>query len=850
MKKLIVYLLSLLMLCSSVVGNLCIIHAEEEDTTGKIKFDRVFISVGGAYGVELSESTPESPAYLTSTGATLWHVYTQNGSGFDSGYDYRMEIDAYRKNNTSFYDEDTLVRHREVYIGQELIVDGGYEDYVGATMGVISRNSYAPGEYYVRVALIPCIRKTDEQGREYDEDVEGTTYYVDGKDNPELTMVVKGNYSNVLFENSVLGVSSQETLLYSNTIGDTLEIGDNIVISVPEYKDTDIRLVTYIYKSTGGTLGDIVAGPIENNLHTNAYGVIDEKVDTGSFDPSLFEEGERYSVYKEIYVGSERIGTLGGGAQNRYSFIMAGDIEIPEDEESTITFTIKKVDADTEELLPGATLKLLKGEGTSGEQIGDTWVSGENDPTFEIAPGTYTLVEEAAPDGYAKMDPYTFTLTEEDAYESLRNYGAYTVSGYPYDITIHLANNPDDPGKVGYCFNVEKHSPVDDPETLQSMNPIYKEYLGTEENLEKYVDNIAWVEDDFREKLIRALYIGYPKNATGLQEKYELSSNDAFRATQRAVWTLVDGEVYESTAFMSAKQFEYYTELIEVQSEEDEPVIPEDFTMYLYVANNQNYQNVLSWKEAPQVYELTVKNKKAELTDITVKKSWDDWNDDLGRRPEKVKVSLLCDDEVVAEEEITASEEWTRTFKNLEKGKTYTIKEDFVDYYITRVDDNNYELHNITRPWFPVTPDQDDVYGNLVIKKTVSNGAKPDKSYRFEVAMVYPNGFKFKETISLKGNEEILYDYVQEGTEITVKELDCDGYTVTVKADDKTIQNGESVIGKKNTTTYITFNNALKKDSPDTSDQAHIMMWMGILIGSIIVTGFTYMMNRRIKENE
>ncbi|MCR8968515.1 Cna B-type domain-containing protein [Facklamia sp. 7083-14-GEN3] len=76
---------------------------------------------------------------------------------------------------------------------------------------------------------------------------------------------------------------------------------------------------------------------------------------------------------------------------------------------------------------------------------------------------------------------------------------------------------------------------------------------------------------------------------------------------------------------------------------------------------------------------------------ITVKKVWDDTNNQDGLRPQEVTVRLMNGDTEVATEKLTEDKGWEHTFKDLpvnEVGKkiTYTVTEDKVNGYETKID--------------------------------------------------------------------------------------------------------------------------------------------------------------------
>ena len=82
---------------------------------------------------------------------------------------------------------------------------------------------------------------------------------------------------------------------------------------------------------------------------------------------------------------------------------------------------------------------------------------------------------------------------------------------------------------------------------------------------------------------------------------------------------------------------------------------------------------------------------------ISGTKTWNDANNQDGKRPDSITVNLLANGEKVASKEVTAADNWSYTFDNLpvyEEGKvgqrlTYTISEESVKDYTTVVKDNN-----------------------------------------------------------------------------------------------------------------------------------------------------------------
>ena len=117
-------------------------------------------------------------------------------------------------------------------------------------------------------------------------------------------------------------------------------------------------------------------------------------------------------------------------------------------------------------------------------------------------------------------------------------------------------------------------------------------------------------------------------------------------------------------------------------------------------------------------YEATVEgtnitnSRTPEVTEVAVKKVWDDKENKDGLRPDKVTVRLLADGQEVAVKEITATDNWQASFTDLpvyKEGKkiAYTITEDPVAGYTATIDGftvTNRHVPPTTPPSTPPTP--------------------------------------------------------------------------------------------------------------------------------------------------
>ena len=124
--------------------------------------------------------------------------------------------------------------------------------------------------------------------------------------------------------------------------------------------------------------------------------------------------------------------------------------------------------------------------------------------------------------------------------------------------------------------------------------------------------------------------------------------------------------------------------------------------------------NVIAYtvsEEPVEGYETTIEGtnitntRTQEVTEVAVKKIWDDADNKEGLRPEKITVRLLADGQEVAVKEITATDNWQASFTDLpvyKEGKkiAYTITEDPVAGYTSNID--GFTVTNRHTP--PTTP--------------------------------------------------------------------------------------------------------------------------------------------------
>ena len=160
-------------------------------------------------------------------------------------------------------------------------------------------------------------------------------------------------------------------------------------------------------------------------------------------------------------------------------------------------------------------------------------------------------------------------------------------------------------------------------------------------------------------------------------------------------------------------------------------------------------------------YEATINDNniinkhEIEKTDVSGTKTWDDNNNQDGKRPESITIHLLANGEEIKSQEVKPDESgnWKYSFTGLNKyenGKeiTYTVKEDKVENYNTKI--SGYDITNTH------TPQTIDINGKKIWNDSNNQDGKRPSSVTIQL---YADGEKVEgqtATISGEGNN---WDY-------------------------------------------------------------------------------------------
>ncbi|WP_178085547.1 Cna B-type domain-containing protein, partial [Streptococcus ruminantium] len=170
-----------------------------------------------------------------------------------------------------------------------------------------------------------------------------------------------------------------------------------------------------------------------------------------------------------------------------------------------------------------------------------------------------------------------------------------------------------------------------------------------------------------------------------------------------------------------------------------------------------------------------------ETTQVSGTKTWNDNNDQDGKRPQSITVNLLADGKVIKSQQVTAENDWKYTFTDLPKyanGKeiVYTVEEVKVDGYETKV-----EGTNITNTH---TPETTQVSGTKTWNDNNDQDGKRPKSITVNLLA---DGKPFKtQKVTAENNWEYTFTDLPKyanGKEIvyTVSEEKVDGYEMKVE---------------------------------------------------------------------
>ncbi|MCD8008496.1 MAG: Cna B-type domain-containing protein, partial [Clostridiales bacterium] len=305
-----------------------------------------------------------------------------------------------------------------------------------------------------------------------------------------------------------------------------------------------------------------------------------------------------------------------------------------------------------------------------------------------------------------------------------------------------------------------------------------------------------------------------------------------------ASFTLKDGESVTATSLPAG--ITYVVE--ETEANEDG-----------YTAAAENVEGTLTENETAVV---TFTNDRDVYLTISGSKTWDDANDQDGKRPESITVRLYADGEEIASTEITEADGWSYSFTGLPKYDSgveivYTITEDAVAGYTTTYD--GYDITNsytpgqvsvtVTKAWSDGN-DQDGIRPASVTVTLVKNGVATNETVTLNAANSWTASFTgLDEYTDGELNTYTVQETAAEGYISTVTGDMTKGYVITnshtptvtptpsaTPTDTSEVTPTATPVVVTPTTTPVVVTPTTTATSPSTGDESNALLWLGLLL--------------------
>ena len=375
-------------------------------------------------------------------------------------------------------------------------------------------------------------------------------------------------------------------------------------------------------------------------------------------------------------------------------------------EETSVSVRKVWTDSDNQDgIRPDSITVQLKADGKeSGEPVelneANNWTHTWNG-LAKKASGTeieYSVDEVSVPGGYTK----TVTANENKTEYTITNTHETEKTEATVKKVWNDSNNQDGTRPVELTVNLMNGNAVVDTVTLKEAN----DWSATVGNLEKKAGGkdieYTWTEGSMPEgyKLtdtrkngtvttLTNTYAPEKVSITGIKTWNDANNQDGKRPTSIKISLFANGNVVKSLDVTAATNWTYsFTDLPKYEAG----------TEIKYTVGEEA---VADYETKVEGYNIT-NTHKPETLDITGTKTWNDSNNQDGKRPKSITVNLLANGIITDTKTVTADDNWTYRFTDLPKyanGQeiTYTVSELTVPGYTTTIDDN----YNITNSYTP-----------------------------------------------------------------------------------------------------------------------------------------------------
>ena len=374
-------------------------------------------------------------------------------------------------------------------------------------------------------------------------------------------------------------------------------------------------------------------------------------------------------------------------------------------EETSVSVRKVWTDSDNQDgIRPDSITVQLKADGKeSGEPVelneANNWTHTWNG-LAKKASGTeieYSVDEVSVPGGYTK----TVTANENKTEYTITNTHETEKTEATVKKVWNDSNNQDGTRPVELTVNLMNGNAVVDTVTLKEAN----DWSATVGNLEKKAGGkdieYTWTEGSMPEgyKLtdtrkngtvttLTNTYAPEKVSITGTKTWNDANNQDGKRPTSIKISLFANGNVVKSLDVTAATNWTYsFTDLPKYEAG----------TEIKYTVGEEA---VADYETKVEGYNITNTHKPATL-DITGTKTWNDSNNQDGKRPKSITVNLLANGRITDTKIVTADDNWTYSFTNLPKYANgqeiiYTVSELTVPGYTTTID--NYNITNSYTP--------------------------------------------------------------------------------------------------------------------------------------------------------
>lgn len=352
--------------------------------------------------------------------------------------------------------------------------------------------------------------------------------------------------------------------------------------------DTEYQTVTRFYQINPDGSRQQIGNDIITTQRSGADRMLTATIDMGRYDSLL--PGTQFGVETDILGESENYRLSYSSYQHNWLFILDHHND-PKEEDTLVNVRIDKKDEKGNPVI-GALLEIIRGTDPNGTDVVATWTSDGTIYEIKLPVGDYVLVERSAPKGWLIAKPIQFSLVDSQANVHGYNYVSYTkyardesdILYYQFILTKDLETTED----IAYCINYRKPSPdVVDFDSVEYM--FYKESELTAEIAQDHFYNKDMTGQEIIDALRRVIYNGHPYNASGIMEKYNLSTGAFVTITQNAIHHFTDNVEFTESNFKSIDYYNAYMELI--QSTLDPP---ENWLLTLYIPSHDGHQTLIS----------------------------------------------------------------------------------------------------------------------------------------------------------------------------------------------------------------------------------------------------------------